>query len=142
MKRLTILFCLMMAVWDLSAQGVHFAEYSFDEAKRLALQEEKMIFVDVYTTWCGPCRRMSREVFVDEAVASYFNDHYICLKLDAEHERRHGFFELYTPSAYPSFYCHSKVFVQSYCYALSCHCRSILIQLHLLIQILIYNIMY
>lgn len=104
MKRLTILFCLMMAVWDLSAQGVHFAEYSFDEAKRLALQEEKMIFVDVYTTWCGPCRRMSREVFVDEAVASYFNDHYICLKLDAEHERRHGFFELYTPSAYPSFY--------------------------------------
>ena len=63
-----------------------------------------MIFVDVYTAWCGPCRRMSREVFVDEAVASYFNDHYICLKLDAENERGHGFFEFYTPSAYPSFY--------------------------------------
>ncbi len=104
MKRLAFLFCLALAASGLSAQGVRFVACSFEEAKSLASREEKLIFVDVYTSWCGPCRRMSREVFPDETVASYFNANYICLKLDAENECGHGFFEAYTPSAYPSFY--------------------------------------
>lgn len=104
MKRTVLFFCLTFIVASSYAQGVHFSKLPFDEAKALAAQEGKSIFVDVYTTWCGPCRRMAKEVFVDEAVASYFNDHYICLKLDAENERGHGFFQAYISSAYPSFY--------------------------------------
>ena len=104
MKRILSFSCLMIIVVSLCAQGVHFSKLSFDEAKALATQEGKSIFVDVYTTWCGPCRRMAKEVFVDEAVADYFNANYICLKLDAENEREHGFFETYVPSAYPSLY--------------------------------------
>lgn len=104
MKRILSFSCLMTIVVSLCAQGIHFSKLSFDEAKALATQEGKSIFVDVYTTWCGPCRRMAKEVFVDESVADYFNANYICLKLDAENERDHGFFKAYVPSAYPSLY--------------------------------------
>ncbi len=104
MKRILSFSCLMTIVVNLCAQGIHFSKLSFDEAKALATQEGKSIFVDVYTTWCGPCRRMAKEVFVDKSVADYFNANYICLKLDAENEREHGFFKAYVPSAYPSLY--------------------------------------
>lgn len=104
MRRLTVLFCLSMVALGGFAQGVRFVGCSFDEAKALASREGKLIFVDVYTSWCGPCRRMSKDVFTDESVGSYFNAHYVCLQLDAEKECGHGFFGSYTPSAYPSFY--------------------------------------
>lgn len=104
MRRLTFLSCFLISVIGLSAQGVNFVNYSFEEAKTVASREGKFIFVDVYTTWCGPCRRMSKEVFTSDTVANYFNTNYICLKLDAENEREHGFFKTYVPSAYPSFY--------------------------------------
>lgn len=104
MRRLTFLSCFLISVIGLSAQGVNFVNYSFEEAKTVASREGKFIFVDVYTTWCGPCRRMSKEVFTSDTVANYFNANYICLKLDAENEREHGFFKTYVPSAYPSFY--------------------------------------
>lgn len=104
MRRLIFLFCFLMSVSCLSAQGVNFMSYSFEEAKAVASREGKPIFVDVYTTWCGPCRRMGKEVFTNDTVASYFNTNYICLKLDAENEHEHGFFKTYVPNAYPSFY--------------------------------------
>lgn len=104
MKRFLSFSCLMTIVVSLCAQDVRFSRLSFDEAKALATQEGKSIFVDVYTTWCGPCRRMAKEVFVNDSVADYFNTNYICLKLDAENEREHGFFKAYVPSAYPSLY--------------------------------------
>ena len=104
MKRLILLCFAALGGMALSAQGVRFKNLSFEEAMTLAIQEDKPIFVDVYTVWCGPCRRMSREVFMDKEVSDYFNANYICLKLDAENESGHGFFSNYVPSAYPSFY--------------------------------------
>lgn len=86
------------------AQGILFRTCSFEESKTMAAQEGKQIFVDAYTSWCVPCRRMSKEVFTDARVAAYFNEHYVCLKLDAEKESSHGFFKTYVPNAYPSLY--------------------------------------
>ena len=55
-------------------------------AIELAAKENKMVFIDFYTTWCGPCKRMSKEVFPQQEVGEYFNRTFISLKLDAEKE--------------------------------------------------------
>lgn len=51
---------------------------------KMAKSQNKPIFVDAYTTWCGPCKIMDKEVFTEEHVANYFNTNYISVKMDME----------------------------------------------------------
>ncbi len=44
----------------------------------------KKIFIDVYTDWCGWCKKMDKSTFIDPAVVKYMNDHYYAVKLNAE----------------------------------------------------------
>ena len=49
--------------------GVVFASGSFDEALARARSEKRLLLVDVYTDWCGWCKKLDREVFADARVA-------------------------------------------------------------------------
>ena len=62
----------------------NFSQISFSEALVAASLEGKQVFVDFYTDWCGPCKRMSRETFPKESVGKYMNSHFINLKINAE----------------------------------------------------------
>lgn len=58
--------------------------YTWEEAALLQKKNPKKIFVDVYTEWCGWCKRMDRSTFSDEAVAKYLSENFYPVKLDAE----------------------------------------------------------
>ena len=49
-----------------------------------AATEKKMIFVDCYTSWCIPCKRLATEVFPDEGVGRFFNEHFVNVQYDME----------------------------------------------------------
>ena len=49
-----------------------------------AKTEKKYIFVDCYTTWCGPCKYMSKEIFPKPAVGKFFNENYINVGLQID----------------------------------------------------------
>jgi len=57
---------------------------SFEQAVALNDSMPKKIFIDVYTEWCGWCKRMDAGTFRDSAVISYMNEHYYAVKVDAE----------------------------------------------------------
>ena len=100
------LFCWMIAViLPLSsfAQGVDFKELTMQEALALAGKEKKMIFIDFYTTWCGPCKMMSSEVFTQEQVGTYFNRVFVNMKVDAEKGEGVELAKKYQVRAYPTF---------------------------------------
>ena len=69
-----------------SASGIEFFQGSYSEALQKAAAEEKLVFVDVYTDWCGPCKLMDLNVFTDPQVGGYFNQHFVCIKRDQEAE--------------------------------------------------------
>ncbi|MFN0033918.1 MAG: thioredoxin family protein [Saprospiraceae bacterium] len=69
---------------SLSAQGIQFEHGTWAEARAKAKEEGKLIFLDAVTTWCGPCKMMSKEVFPDSAVGAFFNTHFVSVKLDME----------------------------------------------------------
>ena len=60
---------------------------SLEEAYALNQKEPRKIFVDVYTDWCGWCKKMDKETFADPEVAEYVNEHYYAVKLNAESSR-------------------------------------------------------
>ena len=83
--------------------GVKFMEGNFQEALNVARQQKKMVFVDVYTSWCGPCRWMSEEVLQTPEAATYFDKHFVCFKIDAEKGDGVEFAKKYDVHAYRTF---------------------------------------
>ncbi len=58
--------------------------YSIEEAVQLASENPRVLVIDVYTDWCGWCKRMDATTFSDPAVAELMNTHFYPVKLDAE----------------------------------------------------------
>ncbi|MES2133005.1 MAG: thioredoxin family protein [Bacteroidota bacterium] len=57
---------------------------SFDEAYKKCKLNPRPILIDVYTTWCGPCKMMSAQTFNHPSIAKYINDNFYAVKFDAE----------------------------------------------------------
>ncbi len=97
---LILLFCMNSSIQAQS--GIEFFHGSFDEAIELAKKEHKIIFMDAYATWCGPCKRMAKEVFTQKEVGDFFNKHFINLKMDMEKGEGPKLASKYKISAYPT----------------------------------------
>lgn len=98
-----ILLLLLFLTFNLSAQdGIHFMEESWQKLLKKAEKEDKLIFLDAYTTWCGPCKMMSKDVFPDKKLGKLYNDKFINVQLDMEDEEGYPLGKKYKIRAYPS----------------------------------------
>lgn len=64
--------------------GIEFSHGNWEEIKAAAKKEKKLIFIDCYTSWCGPCKRLSKEIFTQAKVGDFFNQNFISYKVDME----------------------------------------------------------
>lgn len=83
--------------------GIHFFNGSLKEAKAKAKKENKLIFIDCYTTWCGPCKKMAKSTFLSKEVGAYYNKNFICLKVDMESGEGPTIATNYAIEAYPTY---------------------------------------
>ena len=104
MKPILTLSLILVAFVTGIAQGIDFFHGTWKEALEKANEENKVIFVDAYTTWCGPCKRMAANVFTRDDVGEFFNANFINMKLDMEQDEGRKFGRKYPVSAYPTFY--------------------------------------
>lgn len=84
------------------AGGINFFHGSFKEALEQAKSQDKLLFMDAYTTWCGPCKRMSANTFPDPAVGEYYNTNFINIKVDMEKEEGPKLAQTYSVGSYPT----------------------------------------
>ena len=84
------------------SEGINFFHGTFKDALALAKSQDKLLFMDAYTTWCGPCRRMSSNTFPDPAVGAYYNANFVCIKVDMEKEEGPGLAQTYGVGSYPT----------------------------------------
>lgn len=101
---IVLLFFVAGFYQNAAAQGMDFFHGSWSEALEKAKQEDKVIFVDAYAVWCGPCKRMAASVFPDEKVGSFFNKYFINVKLDMEKGEGLEFRKKYPVSAFPTLF--------------------------------------
>jgi thiol-disulfide isomerase/thioredoxin len=105
MKKLLLLSTFWVATVLLHAQGIAFepAGTTMEQAMVKAKKEGKMIFVDCYTTWCGPCKKMANVIFPQAKVGDYMNPLFVNLKLDMESPYGTPLAKKWQVSAYPTF---------------------------------------
>ncbi|TWV95630.1 thioredoxin family protein [Chitinophaga pinensis] len=85
-----------------AGKEISFTNGTWKELTAQAAKSGKLIFVDVNTTWCGPCRLLKSTTFKDENVATYFNQHFISYSVDAEKGEGETLAEQWKVRAYPT----------------------------------------
>ena len=64
--------------------GIHFIENDWSLALKTAKNENKLVFLDIYATWCGPCKMLKQYTFSDKAIGEFFNKNFISVSVDGE----------------------------------------------------------
>lgn len=84
MKKIFLLFVftLLFNGSDLIAQEINWM--TIEEAEAAIKKEPKKIFIDVYTDWCGYCKKMDATTFKDKDMIEYLNKEFYCVKMDGE----------------------------------------------------------
>ena len=105
MKKLIFICLAAVTVYmNTAAQGINFIEGKpFAEVKALAKAEGKLIFVDCYTSWCGPCKMMATKEFVKKEAGDYFNKKFVNYKIDMEKGEGPEIGKQYNVSVFPTF---------------------------------------
>ncbi|MCX7861650.1 MAG: thioredoxin family protein [Bacteroidales bacterium] len=96
----TCLFFLINSI--VFSQGIKFFEGSLDAVKAEASKQNKFIFVDCYTTWCGPCKWLAKYVFTNAHIGNFYNQNFVNYTLDMEKGEGKEFAKKYGIHAYPT----------------------------------------
>ena len=105
MKKYITLLLLTVLLLPASAQesGIRFFHGTWSEAVDKAKQENKKIFIDFFTEWCGPCLNMALTVFPLPQVGELYNNNFVCLKIDAEKGEGVALAKKYGVFSYPNY---------------------------------------
>lgn len=66
--------------------GIQFHKSTFQQALSLAKTSDKPLFMDVYATWCGPCKMLKTTTFADSQLGEYMNNNFVNIAIDGEKE--------------------------------------------------------
>lgn len=102
MKKFSLTLCLVLVGLMASAQ-TNFRDISFNEGLKAAKAENKLLFVDCYTAWCGPCKMMANKVFPDSTLGAWMNNKFVCIKIDMEKGEGPELGKRYDVNAFPTF---------------------------------------
>lgn len=102
LKPLIYLSLLLVFGFSASAQ-IAFQQSSWEEILAKAAEEDKYVFVDTYADWCAPCKKMDKEVFPQKTVGTFFNQHFISIRMDMDEEQYKAFARDYQVRTYPTY---------------------------------------
>lgn len=104
MKKLIIILFICVLTFNVYSQdsAINFDSGNWSSILTKAKEQDKLIFVDAYAVWCGPCKRMARDVFTDEEVGEYYNSKFVNVKMDMERGEGLEVASTYDVTAYPT----------------------------------------
>ena len=101
-KILTALF-LFIFLLPFAQESINFENTTFKELLAKAKKEKKLVFMDAYASWCGPCKLMEKNIFSLPAVKDYYNANFINARFDMEKGEGRDIALKYQVSSFPSF---------------------------------------
>ena len=106
MKIRLILWAALLCgtIFRANAQGVEFRDLTFRQALEQAQKEGKLVFMDCYTSWCGPCKNMLNNVFTLAEAGVFMNEEFVCVKFDMEKGEGIELGKRFEVRAFPTFF--------------------------------------
>lgn len=89
---------------DEGKTGIQFFEGRWKDALAKAKKENKLIFLDAYASWCGPCKLMQARTFPDKKVGEFFNKRFVSVKIDMEKGEGPALADRYPLQGYPTLF--------------------------------------
>ena len=97
-----IAFIVLLSA-NLKAEEIPFEKGNLAAAMKKANDSKKILFVECYTTWCGPCKWMAKNVFTDNDVAKFYESNFVNIRLDMEKGEGLDFAKRYEVKVYPTY---------------------------------------
>ncbi len=77
------------SIEDTTEEGIAFEEgLSWQQVKEKALAANKHIFLDIFATWCGPCKQMDKQVYPNDTVGRFMNARFISVKVQMDSTKK------------------------------------------------------
>ena len=99
---LTVILMLAFLNGFSQNRSISFIEKSWSELLIQAKSQDKTIFLDAYTSWCGPCKWMAANMFTNDTIADYYNKTFLCAHFDMEKGEGVQLARAYQVKAYPT----------------------------------------
>lgn len=103
MKKLLTTLLLLLFIFSFSQEKITFETTTWKEILAKAKLEKKLVFLDAYAEWCGPCKMMEKNVFTLPSVKAYYDANFINARIDMEKGEGPGIAQKYGVRSYPSF---------------------------------------
>ena len=105
MKKLSTTLLALLSAITMMAQGIAFEPEgtTLEQASAKAKAQNKLIFLDSFTQWCGPCKKMARDIFPMTEVGAFMNPKFVSIKIDMESEYGAPLAKKLQITAYPTF---------------------------------------
>jgi len=104
MKNILPFLLSLLVVFTTEAQeGINFIKQDWKAALAQAEATGKPIFLDAYTSWCAPCKKMDKIVFKEKVVADFYNENFVNIKMDMEKGEGKTLAKQFGIKAYPTF---------------------------------------
>ncbi len=95
--------CFYFLLTKTNCQTIHFENITWQQALAKAKNENKMLFIEVFTTWCTYCKQMEQTVFTNEETANFYNSHFINVRYDAQKQDGIQIHKSYALPGFPAF---------------------------------------
>ena len=103
MKKIISGISIFCAIAISAQESIKFQELPFKDIIAKAKKEKKLVFIDAYASWCGPCKMMEKNVFTQKAVSDYYNTNFINARFDMEKGEGRDIASQFGVRSYPTY---------------------------------------
>ncbi|PTT39764.1 disulfide isomerase [Chryseobacterium sp. HMWF028] len=103
MKKIISGISIFCAIAISAQESIKFQELAFKDIIAKAKKEKKLVFIDAYASWCGPCKMMEKNVFTQKSVSDYYNTNFINARFDMEKGEGRDIASKFGVRSYPTY---------------------------------------
>ena len=103
MKKFISGLFILGSVIAYAQEAIKFQDVPFKDLIAKAKKENKIVFIDAYASWCGPCKMMEKNVFTQKAVGDYYNSNFVNARFDMEKGEGREIAAKYGVRSYPTY---------------------------------------